>query len=70
MTEGFLTNVRTAELFFRFCGRYGVKSEKDRVLLLRELTRRQKAKYLRDVSPAISGKKVLAVGFNKKGKQK
>jgi hypothetical protein len=32
---------------------------------MRELTRRKKAKYLRDVQPFIAGKKVLKIGFKK-----
>jgi hypothetical protein len=63
MNEGFLTDLRTAELFFRTCRRYGIKSREDRVALMRELTRRKKAKYLRDVQPIPAGKKVLQVGF-------
>lgn len=63
MSEGFLTNASTAELFFRVCMRYKIKDEKDRLCLMRELTRRKKAKYLRDVSPLLSGKKVLKIGF-------
>ena len=66
MSEGFLTDIRTAELFFRVCRRYQIEMEKDRVLLLRELTRRNKAKYLRDVSPLLSGKKILKIGFKPK----
>lgn len=67
VSEGFLTNVRTAELFFRFCARYGVKAEKDRLCVWRELTRRKKARYLRDVKPLLTGKKVLKIGFKHKG---
>jgi len=66
--EGFLTNIRTAELFFRVCRRYHIEAEKDRILLLRELTKRHKAKYVRDVSPLLSGKKVLKIGFKPKEK--
>lgn len=66
MTEGFLTNIRTAELFFRVCRRYHIEAQKDRVLLLRELTRRSKAKYIRDVTPVLDGKKVLKIGFKPK----
>lgn len=65
--EGFLTNVRTAELFFRFCARYKVTSREDRIALMRELTRRKKVRYLRDVQPILAGKKVLKIGFKPKG---
>jgi hypothetical protein len=61
MSDGFLTNARTAELFFRICARYKIKTEKDRLCLLRELTRRKKAKYLRDVQPLLEGKKILRI---------
>lgn len=70
MTEGFLTDIRTVELFFRFCRRYKIEAEKDRVLLLRELTRRKKAKYLRDVKPALAGKNIMVVKSSKKGETK
>lgn len=65
MSEGFLTNVDTAMLFFRACSRYKIKEEKDRLCLLRELTRRKKARYLRDVKPLLAGKKVLKIGFKR-----
>lgn len=59
--EGFLTDVRTVELFFRTCRRYGVKDYADRMALIRELTRRKKAKYLRDVGSFTEGKRVLKI---------
>ena len=61
MSEGFLTGLRTVELFFRFCKRYHVEAEKDRIALMRELTRRKKAKYLRDVNEFTRGKNVLRI---------
>lgn len=61
--EGFLVNVRTAEVFFRFCARHKVTSREDRVAIMRELTRRKKAKYLRDVGEFTQGKNVMKVGF-------
>lgn len=61
--EGFLINVRTAELFFRICARYHITSREDRVALMRELTRRKKARYLRDVQAVLEGKNVLGIGF-------
>lgn len=67
-SEGFLTDVDTAMLFFRICSRYKITSREDRVALLRELTRRKKAKYLRDVQPILEGKKVLKIGFKPKEK--
>lgn len=62
-SEGFLMDIQTAMLFFRICRRYHIQDKKDRVLLLRELARRKKVKYLRDVAPELKGKKVLQVGF-------
>ncbi len=64
--EGFLMDVNTAYLFFRVCSRYKVIDLKDRVSLMRELARRKKAKYLRDVKPLLAGKRVLEVGFKSK----
>jgi len=63
MSEGFLTDVRTVELFFRFCRRYHIEGREDRTTLMRELTRRKKAKYLRDVQPFLEGKNVMGIGF-------
>ena len=61
--EGFLTDVGTAMLFFRFCRIYHIEGREDRLRLIRELTRRKKAKYLRDINPILDGKKVLKIGF-------
>jgi hypothetical protein len=61
--EGFLMDSGVATLFFRVCMRYHITDKKDRLLLLRELARRKKIKYMRDVEPFIAGKKVLKVGF-------
>lgn len=63
MSEGFLTNIDTVMLFFRICRRYKIIAEKDRVCLLRELTRRKKASYIRDIKEVIRGKNVLKIGF-------
>ena len=61
--EGFIMDVNMALLFFRICRMYRINDKQDRVALLRELTRRKKVKYLRDVKPILAGKKVLQVGF-------
>jgi hypothetical protein len=61
MSEGFYTDVRTAELFFRVCSRYHIEGEENRILLLRELVKRKKMRYLRDVQPLLEGKKVLKI---------
>ena len=61
MSEGFAIDARTGELFFRFCARYHIEKREDRVLVLRELARRKKARYLRDVRPFMAGKKVLKI---------
>jgi hypothetical protein len=59
--EGFLTDVGTAMLFFRVCSRYNLTTLEDRRAVLRELVRRKKAKYLRDVQPMLAEKKVLKI---------
>jgi len=61
MREGFLTDISTAELFFRFCIRYKINTEKQRILVLREITRRKKAKYLRDAEAYLQDKNVMVV---------
>jgi hypothetical protein len=59
--EGFLTDIRTAELFFRICKLYRIQNRDARILVMRELVRRKKAKYLRDVASVLAGKKILVV---------
>lgn len=61
INEGFLTDLRTAELFFRICRRYKVESREARIALMRILTARGKAKYLRDVSAVTEGKRCYYV---------
>ena len=51
----------TAGLFFRICRRYQIKDYPDRLALIRELTARGKAKYLRDVDPFLAGKRILVI---------
>lgn len=63
MSEGFGVTPWMGMVFFRFCSRYSIDKLEDRVLVMRELVRRKKAKYLRDVEPLLEGKKVLKVGF-------
>lgn len=61
MSEGFALDLQTASLFFRFCARYKVSGREDRVAVMREICRRGRAKYLRDVEMAIEGKSVLRI---------
>jgi hypothetical protein len=63
MSEGFEIDGWTGMLFFRFCRLYRINKREDRVLVLRELARRKKAKYIRDVRPLMADKKVLKIGF-------
>ncbi len=59
--EGFLTSIRTAELFFRVCKRFKMDDRAERIALLREITRRGYAKYIRDVPEFTKGKNVLKI---------
>jgi hypothetical protein len=59
--EGFFTDLYTTMLFFRFCRRYNVREREARLNVMRELVKRKKAKYLRDVAPWLAGKKVLVI---------
>lgn len=61
--EGFLLDIKAAMFFFRVCSRYKITSREDRVSLMREMAKRKKAKYLRDVHPLLEGKNVLGIGF-------
>lgn len=57
--EGFMTDAKTMELFFRYCIRYKVNGEKDRLALLRRLVAKKKAKYLPNPLEYVKGKNVL-----------
>lgn len=61
MSEGFLMDLRTAELFYRVCSRYKVSRLEDRIRLMREIVRRKKAKYLRDVEGYTQGFNVVKI---------
>lgn len=61
MSEGFMLDANTAMVFYRFCARYHINDREGRTLVLREICRRGKAKYLRDVEAAVEGKNVLRV---------
>jgi hypothetical protein len=63
--EGFVIDAWTGMLFFRFCRIYHIDKREDRILVMRELARRKKAKYIRDVNPLLAGKRVLKIGFKK-----
>ncbi len=60
-SEGFLTNLHAAMLFFRICRRYKLSSREDRIALMRKLAKRGEAKYLRDVEAFAAGKTVLRI---------
>lgn len=64
--EGFGTDLKTAMLFFRFCRRYGIDKLEDRVKIMREVVRRKRVTYLRDVDEYMIGKNVLVVKKEKK----
>jgi len=68
--EGFLTSAWTAMVFFRFCARYKVNDLKSRTCLMREIVRRKKAKYLRDIAPMLAGKKILHIKTSKPKERK
>lgn len=60
-SEGFLLDPHGAMLFFRVCRRYKIEGYEERLKLIRCLTKRGTAKYLRDVSEFTKGKKVLKI---------
>ncbi len=68
MQEGFLTDLKTVELFFRYCLRYKVNDIKERTLVMRRITAKKKAKYIRDASVLLNNKNILHIkGFNNEG---
>lgn len=58
MNEGFLTNLDTAMLFWRTVGLYRIQKLEDRIALMRKITARKKAKYIRDVD-TFTGKTTI-----------
>jgi hypothetical protein len=67
MNEGFyIPDAWLALVFFRWCCRYHIEPHDPRRLeAWRRMVKKKKAVYLRDVRPALAGKKVVAVGFEK-----
>lgn len=61
MSEGFLMNLDTARLFFRACSLYKINDKPRRLELLRCITSRKKAVYIRDPKEFIKGKRVLRI---------
>lgn len=59
--EGFALDLRTAELFFRVCRLYHIDGREDRIALMREIVRRKKALYIRDVAPILASKRVIEI---------
>lgn len=63
--EGFLTTPASAEFFFRCCRRFKIDGRVERIALMRELARRGRAKYVRDVAALTKGKRVLHIKGDK-----
>lgn len=61
MMEGFMLNLDTATLFFRTCDLYKVNDPAKRLEVLRKITARKKAVYLRDAEAFLEGKNVLKI---------
>ncbi len=59
--EAFKINAWIGMVFFRFCHRYHITEVADRTAVLRELVRRKKAGYTRDIKPLLAGKKILII---------
>lgn len=68
MSEGFMLDNRNAMLFFRICALYKVVDSKKRLEILRKITARKKAVYLRDAEEFIQGKNVLKIKRTGEGK--
>jgi hypothetical protein len=65
-SEGFAITADMGTVFFRFCRMYHIDSREDRLVLMREIVRRKKAVYIRDVEALSAGKRVLKIGFKPK----
>ena len=61
MSEGFVMLPHTAEIFFRYCIRYKINDEKEKISVMRRLVRKKQAEYLRDPEEYLKGKKVLRI---------
>lgn len=68
MSEGFMLDNDNAMLFFRTCNMFKINSHEGRIALLRKITARKKAVYLRDAEEFIQGKSVLKIKRTGDGK--
>lgn len=63
MGEGFMMDLGTLMVFYRYCRRFKV-SDDDRagkIAIMRRLTAKKKAKYIRDPQEFIKGKNALII---------
>lgn len=58
---GILGNPLTMMLFFRYCIRYKVTLERDKIKVLKRIVEKGKMREVRDIKPFVEGKKVLYV---------
>lgn len=61
MSEGFVLTPWTAGVFFRYCMRYNISDQKDKLAVMRRLVGKKKAKYVRDPKAFMTGKNVLKI---------
>lgn len=63
--EGFVTTLQTAMIFYRYCARYKVTGTAERLMVMRRLTAKKKAKYIRDANEFIKDKNVMRIDGRK-----
>lgn len=59
--EGFCVNLETAALFFRYCRRYDVKTQSEKIIVMRRLVAKNKAKYIRDAKSYLNQFNVIKI---------
>ncbi len=65
MAEAFSFTPWMGMVFFKYCLRYNITDEKDKVMILRRLVAKKKAKYLPRIGASLQGKKIIIIRNNK-----
>jgi hypothetical protein len=62
MSEGWVITPWMGCVFFRYCRRYNIPKDVNvRAALMRRICAKGNAKYIRDVDPYLTGKKVIQI---------
>ena len=64
--EGFLTDLWSAMIFFRYCRRYNIEDLQEKRRVLGRLAKKKKATFFRDAAPLLEGKNILRISAKRK----